>query len=288
MTNSRGMLVLLFALLIGARADSYQQTPAATSQPAEKTVSELEERVCIAFRARNLDLLRRLLSEDFVSVIDLDLQDREYILESDEMPYSLCQQVQMDVNVYRTAARGYGFVVDTHGNQELISDTWIKSDNEWKLIFRRSVRLDTRGYVEHALDLMQKNSWKRKQLNWPELRAATLQLAAGAKNSLDAYDALRFALSSLGDHHSHLLLSPALQKLEANHLAGKAAQRKSMPDDATPHSPYVGRYEPEGHTQSIGERKFAVVVVPRFPSVNQNEGARYSEKLQRIIAELDS
>jgi len=288
MTNIRGVLVLLLTLLVDPRADSYQQKPAATSESAEKTVSELEERVCIAFRTRNLNLLRQLLSEEFVYVVDLDLQDREYILESDEMPYSLCQQVQMDVNVYGTAARGYGFVVDTRGNQELISDTWIKSGDEWKLIFRRSVSVDTRSYVEHALDLMQKNSWKRNQVNWPELRAATLQLAAGAKNSLDAYDAVRFALSSLGDHHSHLLISPALVKLEANHLAGKAAQRKSLPDDATPHSPYVGRYEPEGHIQSLGDRKFAVVVVPKFPGVDQNEGARYSEKLQQIIAELDS
>src|SRR5690348_12414825 len=109
MTNTRGIFVLLFILLIGPRADGYKQTPTATSESAEKTVSELEERVCVAFRGRNLNLLRQLLSEDFVSVIDLDLQDREYILESDGMPYSLCQQVQMDVNVYGTAARSYGF-----------------------------------------------------------------------------------------------------------------------------------------------------------------------------------
>ena len=148
------MLVLPLTLLVDPRADSHQQKPAATSESAEKTVAELEEQVCIAFRTRNLNLLRQLLSEEFVSVIDLDLLDREYILESDEMPYSLCQQVQMDVNVYGTAARGYGFVVDTRGNQKLISDTWIKSGDEWKLIFRRSVSLDTRTYVEHALDLM--------------------------------------------------------------------------------------------------------------------------------------
>jgi carboxyl-terminal processing protease len=291
MTHASSVLVVLFTLLLGPRADSHQQTSAATGQSAEKTISELEERVCMAFRTRNLDLLRQLLSEDFVSVIDLDLWGREYILESDEMPHSLCHQVQMDVNAYGTAARAYGFVVDTRGEQELISDTWIKSGEEWKMIFRRSVRLDARSYLEHALDLMQKNSWKRKEVNWSELQAATLQLAAGAKNSLDAYDALRFALSSLGDHHSHLLLSPVLQKLEGNLLSGKGAARKSiqiLPDDATPHSPYVGRYEPEGHRQSLGGRKFALVVVPKFPGVDRTEGARYSEKLQRIIAELDS
>jgi carboxyl-terminal processing protease len=291
MTHRRGVLVLLGALLVGPRTDSRQQTAAAADQSAEKTVSDLEERTCVAFHTRNLDLLRQLLSEDFVSVIDLDLQVREYILESDELPYSLCHEVQMDVNAYGAAARAYGFVVNTRGEQELISDTWIKSGNEWNLIFRRSAHLDARSYLEHALDLMQKYSWKRKEVNWPELHAATLQLAAGAKSSLDAYGALRFALSSLGDHHSHLLLSPALQKLEADYRAAEAGAGKSIqtpPEDTTPRSPYVGRYEPEGHTQSLGDRKFAVVVVPKCPVVDRTEGARYSEKLQRIIAELDS
>src|SRR4029077_5371626 len=60
MTNTRGVLVLLLTLLVDPRADSYQQKPAATSESGEKTVSELEERVCIAFRTRNLNLLRQL------------------------------------------------------------------------------------------------------------------------------------------------------------------------------------------------------------------------------------
>jgi carboxyl-terminal processing protease len=291
MTHARGALFLVFALLVGQGADSHQQTPAATGPSAEKAVSELEEQVCTALRTKNRDLLRQLLSEDFVCIVDFDLWDREYIVESHETPHSLCHQVQMDVNAYGTAASAFGFALNTRGEQELISDTWIKRGDEWHMVFRRSVRLDTRSYLEHALDLMERNSWKRTEVNWPALRTATFRRAAGAKNSLDAYDALRLALSSLGDHHSHLLLSPALQSLEANDLAGKVAGRKSapiVPDYQTPHSPYIGRYEPEGRIESLGDKTFAVVVVPKFPGVDPKEGTRYSEKLQQIIAELDS
>jgi carboxyl-terminal processing protease len=291
MTARRGVLVLLVALLANPRAQDRQQSIAATGQSAEKTVAEHEERMCTAFRTKDRDLLRQLLSDDFISIIDLDLWPRDQILESDALPHSPCRQVQIDVNAHGASASAYGFVVDARGEQELITDTWVKQGDEWKMAFRRSVHLDARAYVEHALTLMQLNAWKRNDVDWPALRAATLERAADAKSSLDVYDALRFALSSLGDHHSHLLLSPGLQTLEASHLSDKPARGPSaqiVPSDGAPHSPYVGRYEPEGHLESLADKTFAVVAVPKFSGVDPAEGARYSEHLRRIIVALDS
>jgi len=291
MTLARSVFVVSLVVLTHVRADGQQQTPTVARQAAEKAISALEEQACTAFGAKSPDLLRKLLSDDFVMSRDFDLQDRDFVLQSDEMPGPACQQAQLEVSTYGTAASAYGFLLDTHGEQELISDNWVKSGDEWKMAFRRSARLEPKSYVEHALDLMQRNSWKRNEVNWPTLRTATLKMAVSAKNSLDTYGALRFALTSLGDHHSHLLLSPALQGMEAKSQSGRGAAGESaavQSDGAAPQSVYIGRYQPEGHIESQGDRKFAFVVVPKFPSFDAAEGMRYSETLQRIIAELDS
>lgn len=286
----RVVVVLLLAVTLDGRAQSPQQGAATSVQSAEGTVAQLEERVCAAFRGKNREVLGQLLAEDFVTVNGFDRWDRDYILEADEMPHGRCERVQIEVKAYGMAARAYGFVMGSGGDQELVSDTWIERGNEWRLVFRRSEGLEVRRYVEHALQLMEQNAWKRKEVDWKALRAGTLERAAAAKNSMQSYEALRFALTGLGDHHSHLLVSPELQQLEAQYKSDKPMAGTSAAgsgDDPAARSRFVGRYEPEGHIEKGGNRTFAVVVVPKFPGVDQAEGKVYSEKLLKIIRELD-
>src|SRR5262245_1284578 len=107
-----------------------------------------------------------------------------------------------------------------------------------------------RAYLQVALDLMQKNALRKKQVDWNSLRRETFKRAAGAEQPIDTYEAIRFALASLGDHHSHLSLTPELEQAEKERLrvrAGSQSQAGAGNDSLASYSPYVGRYEPEGH-----------------------------------------
>src|SRR5437764_474541 len=73
---------------------------------------------------------------------------------------------------------------------------------------------DPIAYLNRALDVMQARSLRREHIDWPRLRKETLDRAANAEIIVDTYDAIRFALASLGDHHSSLRPTPAQADLE--------------------------------------------------------------------------
>lgn len=60
---------------------------------------------------------------------------------------------------------------------------------------------EAKRYLDAALDLLQKNSVKRK-IDWKILRADAYAKAVDAKTSADTYPAIRAAVAMLGDHHS--------------------------------------------------------------------------------------
>jgi carboxyl-terminal processing protease len=143
---------------------------------------------------------------------------------------------------------------------------------------------DPIAYLNRALDQMQARSFRRNQINWPRLRKETLARAADAELTVDTYDAIRFALASLGDHHSSFHPTPALDQLEAS--------RKPMrkPETASPEqqsSPFTGRYGPEGRLATFGGKSFAIVVVTKWFPENDQQFIAFETKLQRILADLD-
>ena len=93
---------------------------------------------------------------------------------------------------------------------------------------------------------MQTKSLRRNTVDWTKIRAAALAMAAHAESTAGTYDAIRFALASLADHHSSLHLTPALEALEAEEKA-KHPSSNPLPVRQENFSPYVGRYQPEGH-----------------------------------------
>lgn len=145
---------------------------------------------------------------------------------------------------------------------------------------------DPIAYLNRALDQMQANALRRDTVNWPQVRAAALSRVAGADSTVGTYDAIRFALASLGDHHSSLHLTPALQALEAQYKA-------KHPTDAAPtpsrenFSPYVGRYEPEGQLERRGDKVFGFVVLTKCFPENDREFVAFENRVQKILAELD-
>lgn len=147
-------------------------------------------------------------------------------------------------------------------------------------------RTDPIAYLNHAIDIMQAQALRRSSVDWPKIRAAAVAMAAHAENTAGTYDAVRFALASLGDHHSSLHLTPALETLEAQDKL-KHPSPSSVPETPEHFSPYVGRYEPEGHLERRGDNSFAYVVVTKCFPENDRQFVAFETHLQRILAQLD-
>jgi hypothetical protein len=68
--------------------------------------------------------------------------------------------------------------------------------------------LSTRAseYLEDALDKIRRLAYYSDHVDWRRARSTALVLASGAQTTDDTYDAVRYVLALLGDHHSHLLV----------------------------------------------------------------------------------
>ncbi|MET9878257.1 S41 family peptidase [Actinacidiphila glaucinigra] len=61
------------------------------------------------------------------------------------------------------------------------------------------------AYLDSALDVMEKHSLVRQDVDWPKVRSDALARARGARTPADTYGAIRQALRDLDDRHSTLL-----------------------------------------------------------------------------------
>ncbi len=140
------------------------------------------------------------------------------------------------------------------------------------------------AYLNQALDEIQKHALRRDAVDWKIVRAEALQNAAHAQLTVDTYDSIRFALNSLGDHHSSFHPTPALEQLESER---KGHSVKDENASTMPMSPFVGRYEPAGTTVARNGKHFALVVVPKCFPENEKQFVAYESQLQQIVANLD-
>ena len=268
--------------------------PSAVS--SEATITDLEKQMCVSWGRRDISALRPLLAEDFVLIDSASVFTREDALQflQSEPPRS-CSEPTPKVTVLGDAAWATSLPIlatSSSSEQWQVVDVWAKRKERWQLVFRSSARLDPAAYLGHALNLMQRNSLNHATVNWSVLRKETLARAARAEITADTYAAIRFALAGLGDHHSNLSLTPELERLEGSRLSNRASSSKKIDtpgaDKQTAYSPYVGRYEPEGHLHRIGDNVFAHLVVPKCPFQVGPEFVRFETRLQQIIAELDA
>lgn len=150
-----------------------------------------------------------------------------------------------------------------------------------------ATRSDPIAYLNRALDEMQARALRRKTVDWPRLRAEALARAAHAETTVDTYDAIRFALTSLGDRHSSFHPTPALEKLELQRKGHPPSGRAAEGQTATPAGPFTGRYEPEGRLATLDGRTFAIVVVTKCFPESERQFIAYETKLQGTVADLD-
>jgi carboxyl-terminal processing protease len=145
---------------------------------------------------------------------------------------------------------------------------------------------DPTAYLNRALDQMQARSFRRDQIDWLRLRKEALARATGAEITVDTYDAIRFALTSLGDHHSSFHPTPALEQLETSRKSMRHLQPQPAPQPQV-FGPFVGRYEPEGRLIKSDSKNLALVVVTKCFPENDSQFIAFETKLQRIVADLD-
>jgi hypothetical protein len=151
--------------------------------------------------------------------------------------------------------------------------------------------LEAHSYLDGALAIMEQNSLNKGKVNWADLRAKTFAHAAGAESSEDTYQAIRFALFSLNDHHSFLQLSSdALQAKdkaarERRHDAFAPASGAAQPEKWPP-SPYIGRREPAGDMVTVDGVSVGRLVVPIFEGQDDAAMRGYATALQSAIVRL--
>ncbi|MDW3652096.1 MAG: S41 family peptidase [Bacteroidia bacterium] len=57
-------------------------------------------------------------------------------------------------------------------------------------------------FLTEVLDIMEQNSLKRKEIDWPALRTEVTELVGAAQNTSDTYEGIRRALTRIDDKHS--------------------------------------------------------------------------------------
>jgi C-terminal processing protease CtpA/Prc len=126
-------------------------------------------------------------------------------------------------------------------------------------------------YVERALEIIETHAVVRPELDWPVFYAAVMEQTRGAVTETDGYLAIRFALATLADGHSHFTTPQQVKSLASapvgNALTGRAP--------IAPHGEMVG--------ESIG-----YVRLPGFAGGTHAHQVEFAETVQRFIRELDS
>lgn len=128
-----------------------------------------------------------------------------------------------------------------------------------------TISAEAERYLNDALDILQTHSLKRADIDWPTLRANTLRRARTAQELADTYEAIRYALGKLGDHHSFFL-----DPVQSANLT--QVEISDAPD-------------PEGE---LVNEKLGYVVLPTFWSGNQALISEYASQVRDIIRTLDS
>ena len=143
-----------------------------------------------------------------------------------------------------------------------------------------------KAYLQEALDTMEKNSIRKRSIDWNALQQRALKLAAAAEVPADTYDAIRFALRELKDSHSSLELSKELRDREALRKPKADQNRFLIPDRPLP-TPGVVR-GPEGYIHKIGGQAVARLVTPAYDeSPDDSVAAIRATQLQKTVEELD-
>jgi carboxyl-terminal processing protease len=152
-----------------------------------------------------------------------------------------------------------------------------------------------KAYISEVLDIMQAHALYTNEIDWPEVRRATLQRAAGAQSTTDSYPAIFYALTQLKERHSFLRLPDNLPESDKARAYGsmKAILAPYKKESLRVASPiFRDRSAPSGHLIHVGNVPIAYVIVPRCVSRSgdaqnqRNDSQLYAETLYLLAASL--
>ena len=109
---------------------------------------------------------------------------------------------------------------------------------------------------------MQMKSLHRDSIDWEALRKTAFKIAEHAQTPADTYDAIRYALAELGDHHSHLI----------------------TPEDFTQRQQLTLEEIPQPRAKLLLD-KLGFVAIGEFAG---SEGNEYATAVQELIREIDT
>ncbi|WP_258023879.1 S41 family peptidase [Streptomyces bambusae] len=87
---------------------------------------------------------------------------------------------------------------------------------------------DARSYLSQALDIMERNALLRHQVDWDLVRRLAFWQAQGARKPADVYDAIRFALQTVGYGHSRLLEPEQVRDAAASVSSPQGPEGRSL------------------------------------------------------------
>lgn len=129
------------------------------------------------------------------------------------------------------------------------------------------------AYLTEALDLMEENSVRRLEIDWPSFREVTREEADGAQTATDTYDAIRFAVDRLGDGHSRF------------HEPGGAVAATRV--ESGLHLSAVSETGTDGVRAGRLSASVGYVAVPGFSGRTDAEMTRLATDLQQAIRDVD-
>lgn len=148
---------------------------------------------------------------------------------------------------------------------------------------KKDISSEAKIYLENALDIMQKNSLLKKEIDWETIRRETFEKAGNAQETIETWDAIRFALKSLGDNHSFLQLNKELTEKENKRRSTETLNEKKT--EAKLPSPYAVRRNFEGMLHKSGNCVIPRIVVPLY---SLQKGDDFATKINQFIAEADT
>jgi len=129
-------------------------------------------------------------------------------------------------------------------------------------------------YLNIVLDIMQNNSINRYKIEWVSFREKTIKYAGNAQTKKATYDAIRFAINNLGDHHS-LFIEPPTNLIAMPIIQSENKTTLSLI---------------KSNTQLLGVRineNIGFIRIPYFNGTGELE-INFANDIQSLIKSLDS
>ena len=151
----------------------------------------------------------------------------------------------------------------------------ILSCDEDKVVSPGSMSSTASIYLNTALDIMQNNSINKYKIEWTSFREKTIKYAGSAQTEKATYNAIRFAINNLGDHHHSFFIEPPMKKTTMPILNSEKESIQGLL---------------KSNTQLLGikiNENIGFIRIPYFVGSGDTE-VYFANNIQSLIGEVDS